>query len=153
MGASLALLILVQPDWPRALILAAAPIGAIGYAVMDLMPWSMLGEVVDADDLETGERREGTYYGLFMFLRKLAGTIAVALALFLLEAIGYTAYGPQPWDALNAIRWLASLVPALFVVLSVWFARSYTLTRERHSEILAALEVRDRSGGADPSAA
>ncbi|MEM7412357.1 MAG: MFS transporter [Myxococcota bacterium] len=155
-AVSLAVLIFVQPDWPRMLILAAAPIGAIGYAVMDLMPWSMLGEVVDEDDLETGERREGTFYGLFMFLRKLAGTLAVAVALFVLERRGYAAYGPQPWEALTTIRWSASLVPAFFVLLSVWFARSYTLTRARHNEILAALDARNANApvsGGDASPA
>ena len=70
-------------------MIGAAVSGAIGYAVMDLMPWSMLGEVVDEDDLETGERREGTYYGLFMFVRKLAGSLAVWLALTLLGVLGY----------------------------------------------------------------
>jgi GPH family glycoside/pentoside/hexuronide:cation symporter len=120
---------------------------------MDLMPWSMLGEVVDEDDLATGERREGIYYGLFMFLRKLAGTVAVSIALLLLGMLGYTSFGPQPESALTAIRWLTSIAPAAFLVLSVWFARSYRLTRERHAEILAELARRDAGSGHEPGAA
>ena len=45
------------------------------------MPWAMLGEVVDEADLATGERREG----ISPFLRKLAGALAVFLALGLLD--------------------------------------------------------------------
>jgi GPH family glycoside/pentoside/hexuronide:cation symporter len=141
-AAALAVIIFVQPDWPRWLVIGGAAAGAVGYAVMDLMPWSMLGEVVDEDDLETGERREGTYYGLFMFVRKLGGTLAVSLALMLLGAFGYER-DRAPNDAtLTAIRWLTSLVPAAFLVLAAWLARGYQLTRARHAEIRAALEQR-----------
>ncbi len=141
-AAALAVIIFVEPDWPRWLVIGAAVSGAVGYAVMDLMPWSMLGEVVDEDDLETGERREGTYYGLFMFVRKLAGTLAVLLALTILGRLGYTSYGPPTLEALTATRWLTSLVPAAFLVLAAWIARGYRLTRARHAEIRAALERR-----------
>ncbi|HKA13432.1 MAG TPA: MFS transporter [Myxococcota bacterium] len=141
-AAALAVIVFVRPDWPRWLVIGIAASGAIGYAVMDLMPWSMLGEVVDEDDLETGERREGTYYGLFMFVRKLAGTLAVWLALTLLGALGYRADQPPNEATLTAARWLTSVVPAAFLVLAAWLARGYRVTRARHAEIRAALERR-----------
>ena len=141
-AAALAGIVFVQPDWPRWLVIGGAVIGAAGYAVMDLMPWSMLGEVVDEDDLETGERREGIYYGLFMFVRKLAGALAVWLALTLLGVLGYERDQPANEATLMATRWLTSIVPAAFLVLAAWVARGYQLTRERHAEIRAALEQR-----------
>ena len=99
---------------------------------MDLMPWSMLGEVVDEDDIETGERREGIYNGLFMFVRKLAGTLAVWLALTCSGVLGYTSTTQPANEAtLTAIRWLASIVPAVFLLLAAWLARGYRLTRAR----------------------
>jgi hypothetical protein len=110
-------------------VIGGAVIGAAGYAVMDLMPWSMLGEVVDEDDLETGERREGTYYGLFMFVRKLAGALAVWLALTLLGVLGYEADRPAQRRDAHRVRWLTSLAPAAFLVLAAWLARGYQLTR------------------------
>jgi GPH family glycoside/pentoside/hexuronide:cation symporter len=141
-AAALAGIVFVQPDWPRWLVIGGAVIGAAGYAVMDLMPWSMLGEVVDEDDLETGERREGTYYGLFMFVRKLAGALAVWLALTLLGVLGYEADRPPTDAVLTATRWLTSVVPAAFLVLAAWIAGGYQLTRARHAEIRTALERR-----------
>jgi len=141
-AGALALIVFVRPDWPRELVIGGAALGAVGYAVMDLMPWSMLGEVVDEDDLETGERREGTYYGLFMFVRKLAGTLAVWLALTLLGVLGYQPGQPPNEATLIATRWLTSLVPAVFLVLAAWLARGYQLTRARHAEIRTALERR-----------
>jgi len=39
-----------------------------GNSVAYLIPWSMLPDVVDVDELNTGLRREGIYYGFFVFL-------------------------------------------------------------------------------------
>ena len=141
-AAALTVILFVQPDWPRWLVIGLALSGAIGYAVMDLMPWSMLGEVVDEDDVETGERREGIYYGLFMFARKLAGALAVWLALTLLGVLGYDPKLPPSQTVLTATRWLTSVVPAVFLLLAAWLAHGYQLTRARHAEIRAALERR-----------
>jgi GPH family glycoside/pentoside/hexuronide:cation symporter len=140
-------LLAMQPDWPHWIILGFAPVIAIGYAVVDLMPWSMLGEVIDEDDLANGERREGVYNGFFMFVRKLAGTAAVALALALLGALGFSKE-EQPEAAVTAIRWLASVGPAVFLALSLWFARDYPLTRAAHDRILASLAERSRAASA-----
>jgi sugar (glycoside-pentoside-hexuronide) transporter len=138
----LLLLLLAAPDWPRWSLLVLAPVGAIGYAVVDLMPWSMLGEVVDEDDLITGERREGIYNGFFTFLRKLAGTLAVALALTLLGALGFVRGAEQNEATLTAIRFLTTVGPAFFLLLAVWLARGYPLTREAHAEITRQLVER-----------
>ncbi len=135
--------LVAQPDWPRWIILAFAPIVAIGYAVVDLMPWSMIGEVIDEDDLAHGERREGIYNGFFMFLRKLAGTIAVALALWLLGLLGFIQGDEQPEAAVTAIRWLTGAGPAFFLALSIWFARGYPLTRAAHARLVKQLAERD----------
>lgn len=140
---SFGLIYAADPGWPRWLLLALAPIGGIGFAVVDLMAWSMLGEVVDEDDLASGERREGVYNGAFMFVRKLAGSIAVALALAILGWLGFEKGTQQSETVLTAIRLLTTVVPAFFLALAVVFARSYPLGRERHATIVAALEARE----------
>lgn len=138
------LLSFIEPDTPRWTVLLFGPVIAVGYAVVDLMPWSMLGDVVDEDDLAHGERREGVYNGFFMFLRKLAGTVAVFLAFGLLGALGYAQGDVQPPLAVEAIRLLATLAPAAFLALSAWLAVGYPLTRAEHVRILEALAERER---------
>jgi sugar (glycoside-pentoside-hexuronide) transporter len=142
-------LLAATPDWPRGWIFVGAAIGGIGYAAADMIPWSMLGEVVDEDELRSGHRREGLYFGLFTFLRKLGGATAVALGLFVLELSGYVANQPQSQATLTAIRVLTAVVPALFVALGAWVALGYPLTRSRHDEILAELSAR-RAATAPP---
>lgn len=136
------LLFVVQPDWPRWTLLAFTPLLAIGYAVVDLMPWAMVGDVIDEDDLITGERREGLYNGVFTFIRKLAGALAVFVALFVLDVAGLEKGAVQSEGALMAVRVVTSFGPALFLGLGIWFAWSYPLTRRRHREILSELAKR-----------
>ena len=144
-ATSLFFILMIDPGWPRWLLLVIAPAGAVGYAVMDLMPWSMLGEVVDEDDLDTGSRQEGIYYGLFTFLRKLAGTIAVSVALGILDLLGYAKDAPVTDSIRTAILLLTSMAPGGFLLFSAWLARGYPLTRQRHAEILEALSAREAS--------
>ena len=135
-------LLAATPDWPRIWIFVGAAIGGVGYAAADMIPWSMLGEVVDEDELRSGERREGLYFGLFTFLRKLGGASAVAIGLLLLDLSGYVANQPQNQVTITTIRVLTAVVPGVFVALGAWVALGYPLTRARHAEILASLEKR-----------
>jgi len=131
-----------MPSWPAWTVLVVSALAGVGYAIADLMPWSMLGDVVDADELRTEERREGIYAGFFTFLRKLAGASAVALAGLALDLAGYEGGKQQSATALEAIRWLTGAAPAVFIVLGVLLARSYPMSRERHAEVRRALEQR-----------
>ena len=136
--------LVAQPEWPRWIVIGFAALVGIGYASSDLMPWSMVGDVVDEDDLATGERREGLYNGFFTFLRKLGGAFAGFLAGVVLDLAGL----PEgrdvvaPESAVNAIRVLASVVTSAMVLWAAWLARGYPLTRKRHAQILAELEAR-----------
>jgi sugar (glycoside-pentoside-hexuronide) transporter len=132
-----------QPEWPRWVVLAYVPLVGFGFAVVDVMPWSMLGEVIDEDDLLSGERRDGLYNGMFGFLRKLGGAIGVFLVLGLLDLLGYEKGEEQNETARQAIRWMTAAAPAAFLLVGVWLARNYPLTRKRHEEILEQLAKRE----------
>lgn len=136
------LMFLAQPEWPRWSIFVFAALMGVGYAVVDMMPWSMLGEVIDEDELATGERREGVYAGFFTFIRKLGGALGVWLAGMVLDFSGFQAGASQPPEALFAIRLLTAAGPGVFLVLAVVFAWPYVLGRLRHREILEELEQR-----------
>jgi Na+/melibiose symporter-like transporter len=141
-AAGSGLLLMAQPDWPRWSMFIIGPVIAVGFAVVDLMPWSMLGEVVDEDELETGERREGVYNGVFTFLRKLAGAAGVFVALAILDFLGMEPDGQQNESVVLAVRLLSSVGPAACLLVAVAFARGYPLTRVRHEEIVRELDAR-----------
>jgi GPH family glycoside/pentoside/hexuronide:cation symporter len=140
------LIYLAEPSWPRWSLFAITGLAAVGYAVADLMPWSMLGEVIDEDELATGERREGVYVGFFMFLRKLGGGVGVAGIGIALDLCGFDGALPREQQsalALSAIRVSTSLVPAAFLLLAAWIARGYPLDRAAHVRIVEAIARRE----------
>ncbi|GIW44297.1 MAG: sugar transporter [Candidatus Binatia bacterium] len=142
------LLLFVEPEWPRGLLFVLMLVAGCGYAAVDVMPWSMLGEVIDEDELRTGQRREGLYNGVFTFVRKLAGATGVFLVLALLDLIGFHGNAAATDSPRQAIRWLAGLAPLLFLSLGIFAASRYPLTRTRHREILAQLWKRRAASGA-----
>ena len=138
-------------SWPRWVLFTVPPLAAIGYAVAEMMPWAMLGDVIDEDELETGERREGMYVGFFTFLRKIGGATAVLLMAFALELSGFEG-GLDRFDqsetALFAIRAMTSLVPMIVLLLAIAVAARYPLTREAHANTVREL-ARRRSARRD----
>ena len=139
-----AAMFLIEPDWPRWVGLAAIVVAGFGFAAVDMMPWSMVGDVIDEDDLATGERREGLYNGLLMFLRKLAGAVAVFLAMATLDLAGFQEGSNAREEVLLVIRSLATLAPSLLLLVGLFFALRYPLSRDRHREIVEQLAARDR---------
>lgn len=131
-------------EWPRWLPILLGGLAGAGYAAADVIPWSMLADVVDADELRTRERREGLYSGFFFFLRKLGGAVAVFVAGVALDLAGFVRGrgAAQPDSALQAIRVLTGFAPALFIGLSVLLARAYPISRDRHAKIRDELDAR-----------
>ena len=139
-----AVLALARPEWPRWAMFATAVVLGVGYAAVDFMPWAMIGDVVDEDDLATGERREGLYNGAFGFLRKLAGAAAVFLALAVLDVAGYRPGEPPSPGVLTTLRLLTGVGPIVLLALALACSTAYPLDRRRHAEILQALDARAR---------
>ena len=119
-------------------------IGGGGTAIAVLIPFSMLPDVIDYDELQTGTRREGLFYGYFAFFTKLGFGLGLAVTSFILEAVGYIpSEGDlsvvQPESVLLTIRIFVSFLPATIVMLSMIPAYQYPITEEVHRDILRQL--------------
>ena len=140
-----------EPTWPGWTIFAISGLLGIGYAAVDLMPWAMIGEVVDENELNSGQRSQGVYNGVLTFLRKLGGATAYMVAGFALSLAGYDRdAAQQPPVVMDTIRLLATAAPALFLGLGLIAVRGYPLTRARHSEILSGLAARKQATPGPP---
>jgi sugar (glycoside-pentoside-hexuronide) transporter len=144
-AVSLVALFAADASTPRWWVFTLFASAGVGYAVADLIPWAMLGDVIDEAELATGERREGIYSGFFTFVRKLGGAVGVAATGVVLDLAGFErAAAAQPESALSAIRALTTFGPLLFLSLAIAAARHYPLSRDRHAAIATALaQARD----------
>lgn len=126
-------------------VMGLALLAGIGISVCYLVPNAMLPDVMELDELETGERREGIYYGFFVFLQKLAlalGTFIVGQALSAAGYISSVSGGEeivQPESALLAIRFAIAPLPAVVLVIGLLLAIAYPITKQKHAEILQRL--------------
>ena len=141
-------LFFVQPGQIN-LLIALAVLAGVGTSVAYLIPWSMLPDVIELDELETGQRREGIYYGFFVFVQKMGISLGLAISNLVLDGAGYvnaTVANPlpeQPTAVLFSLRFFVSLVPVVVLLLSFPLVRAFPITRERHAEIRAALDQKE----------
>lgn len=140
-------LFFLQPGQVVGCFLLAAMAG-IGISVGYLVPWSMIPDVVELDELETGQRREGLFYGFFVFLQKMGLALGLFISSWVLQFAGYqnaTAAVPnpvQPAQALLALRVLIGPASAVVLVLSYIAVYLYPITREKHEQMRAELKRR-----------
>jgi GPH family glycoside/pentoside/hexuronide:cation symporter len=127
-------------------ILVLAVLAGISVSTAHVLPDAIFPDVIEWDELRTGRRREGVYYGVKNFVRKLTGALAIFIALQTLGWFGYQSppagatQFTQPDSALQAIRFLIGPLGALLLFGAVAMAWFYPLTRERHARIRAMLE-------------
>jgi GPH family glycoside/pentoside/hexuronide:cation symporter len=60
-----------------AMTYALAAASGLGIATAYVVPWSMIPDLIEIDQRETGRRREGSYYSFVAFFQKLATGIAL----------------------------------------------------------------------------
>ena len=65
-------------------IYVIAFLGGVGISMAHLIPWAIFPDVVEYDEIKTGKRREGIYYGFGFFLRQLSTSGALFLVGILL---------------------------------------------------------------------
>ena len=134
-----------------------AALSGSGIATAYVIPWSMLPDVIENDQLRTGQRREGSFYAFASFFQKLATGAALwgmgqafARAGYLTPASA-GALPLQPQSALNAIRLFIGPVPTVLLALAVVFALEYPITRASHAETLRQLGEIESGAQSSPS--
>jgi GPH family glycoside/pentoside/hexuronide:cation symporter len=138
----------VQPDQVSLAYLLAALAG-FGIATAYVVPWSMVADIIEYDQVKTGQRREGSYYAFASFFQKLATGAAIWGMGQALAITGYITPAPgvalpqQPDEAVTAIRLFMSLVPVVLLALAILCAWGYPISRERHLELREELAERE----------
>ena len=129
-------------------------------AGIQVMVFSMFSDIPDADELWSGERREGLYSGIFALLRKAGGAIVIFLIGVGIDAAGYLPPAEEVIDGmarmveqtqtpgfLRALVVMFIGVPVVFIAVAVISCLRYPLTRERHDRLIRVLEGRRSTAG------
>lgn len=107
----------------------------------------LIADVVDVDELQTGVRREGTFFGVNGLVIRLAFVIQGLLTAVVLTVSGYVnptpgvLYPEQPHTALFGIRLMMAGLPTFALLLAYVVLRYYRLHGERLDAARAQVEA------------
>ncbi len=130
------LLCLIAPVNNLQFVIIIGVLAGIGISASQIIPFSMIPDVIEYDEYSSGIRREGAFYGITTFLYKVASAAAIAGASAMLAYFGYVENSTmaQPQSAISAIRYMMAFARAYHFNFGV-FCLDVPLTRERFDEI------------------
>jgi len=141
--ASLSTWFCYTPAYPYLSMLPVFFIGPAVSAIWVIIP-SIVGDIVDYDELKNGERREGAFSAVFSWNLKVAWSIAGGMSGVLVVWAGYQAGAHKesvPYDILVNMRLMLTFIPAILIALTAPLILKFPLNRERVAEVREQLEA------------
>ena len=126
------------------MILLPMPLIAFALGGLFTLVPSMMPDVVDLDELESAERREGMFGSIFWWVVKLGMAVAIAGGGLLLNASGFDVAleGAQTEQTLLLMRIFDVVIPIIASILAIGMIASFDITEEKAHEIRVELERR-----------
>ena len=107
---------------------------------------SVQADIIDFDEYETGERKEGAYFAAWNFVFKCAFGVTLFLTGWVLELSGFQPNVAQNETAKLALLSLYALYPLVCYVIGALIFARFELGEAEHTRIRAALDARRQSG-------
>jgi len=105
-----------------------------------LIPYSLVPDLVDVYEYQTGERHESIFFGLWITVHQLGISFAGLILGFSLGIFGYAGNAAvQTASALLAVKIAFGILPGIFFILAAWVLQQYGITREVYQEARKAL--------------
>ncbi|MCP4137172.1 MAG: MFS transporter [bacterium] len=142
---------LLAPEGNMNYMYVICAFAGIGISASQVIPYSIIPDVIEVDEYENGTRREGAFYGVIMFLYKAASALTIEATAILLAVFGYieskagAAAVDQPDSAIWAIRILMGVGPGIFFLISAIFVHRLPITKERFDEIRGIIDERRKA--------
>ena len=120
-------------------------LGLLGFGLFNLIIWAFVSDVIDDQEVRTGNRDDGTIYAVCSFARKLGQAIASALGAWTLAWIGYAegSVTGQTETVKNGIYNIATLIPMiLYVTVGLCLLLLYPLSKKQVNHNVEILKSR-----------
>jgi GPH family glycoside/pentoside/hexuronide:cation symporter len=117
---------------------------ALGFSALWTLTASMLADVCDLHELNTGNRNEGALNAMYAWVMKVGSTLAFALSGILLNLTGFDqalGSGQSPGTILS-MRLIDIGVPAVAVLAAIGLTFLYPISEDRAYQIREELERR-----------
>ena len=137
------LLILVMPPGNFTVVAIGMLFAGLAQGGGVLLTRSLMADVVDDDELTTGSRRSGVYFGLLLMTSKV-GLAAGPVAYGLVGLAGFSANlgAGNSAGAFTALGAMFIGVPVLLNILAALSLQKYPLDEKRQAELAIAIDAR-----------
>jgi GPH family glycoside/pentoside/hexuronide:cation symporter len=145
-SAEVLTLLMVKPGQLGILVFLSV-LSGVSLIAMWILSWGLIADVVEVDEWQTGQRREGLHFGFAHFVQKIGAATTFAVSGSTLAAFGYVPKVEQTDTALLGIRLTCSVftaLPTLLAVILCWF---HPMTGRRHRCLREALAARREGKG------
>lgn len=116
---------------------------SIGPAAYWMFIFNFLYDVIDADEFQSGKRKDGIIMSYYSFLLKLGGAIASLVLGLLLSSSGFVADAAvQTAQAMSTIESLFTILPGVFMLAAGLVVVLTPLTRKKMMEIQKEKELK-----------
>lgn len=130
-GVGLVLIVVV----PTPLIPLCVALAGFGLSGPQTLTNVLFAQVADEDEVRSGVRREGAFFGVNALITKPAQSVALALSPFILEATGFVTreqnmgriFLDQPASAVLGIKVIAGLIPGVAMLVGALILFAYPL--------------------------
>lgn len=107
-----------------------------------VLPPALQADVIDFDELRSGQSRAGLFFALWSMSTKLALAAAVGLAFPALEALGFSTDGENSLSALRSLAVIYAGVPVVLKLIAIAVIWTFPITQKRQELIRKRLNRR-----------
>ena len=126
-----------------AVLIGQVTILAAGMGIGAVVVPSIKADIIDYDELQTGERKEGVYTAAWNFIRKAGAGLALGFSGLLLQWAGYDATAEvQTNEVRTTILVIAGGLPAVGYAIGLLLFSRFSLNEAEHAVVLAQLRER-----------
>lgn len=138
-----------ENDWP--LMAASSIIAGSAGACGNSIGQSLKADLIDLDELRTGERKEGAYFAAMSFVSKLGGALLSSSAAFMLGFMHFVPNAVQTEEMKFALVCLMGGAPLVgYAIGSLVFSR-FSFSQADHARVRAELDARAAGATSAPA--
>lgn len=133
-------MITLEPGMEVRLLVLAALAGAAGSCGGTINP-SIKSDIIDLDEYNTGERKEGAYFAAWYFVSKSAYGVMLTVTGFAISLAGFVPNEIQSDTVIWTFKGLYAGVPFVAYIIGALLFSTFKFDENEHKKVIAELEA------------
>ena len=102
---------------------------------------SIFSDIIDYDELQTGDRKEGAYFAVWSLVWKSSTALVLFILGMVLSFVGFEPNVPQTDLVIDTMKFMFTLLPCMFYILAAFMFSFFKLNEETYNNIRTELDT------------